>query len=361
MYIIKSSREADKSIGRRFGEPLYGYGKYLTGIGAIVGLIALLWFPLVFLSLPGTTTLNPLTNLNVAIQITGYEPFYTQSLSQAFIQTLGESQVTALKQQYRSLFPSYLPTGSLQYASFPRNSKSLWEISPPSKALLISSLVNPSIPIYLTTTWEIQKQESTAAAAKGTYLLQLDENVRAQLVEAFTDRLTNRSEYQISIPGVYPLFQRTSTAGQVANLGATPKDYMATLTFTFKTSPNATTNNTVPGTNLTFSSPAVSGGWWNVGFPQSIRDNSTAANETTTSDPFTYFFSDSVPAISSISSYGIIGLYVAIVFTIGKFIRLAITDLTLRIIYEDLPYPDPVLQLCFDTLLAREFRVFHAL
>lgn len=76
------------------------------------------------------------------------------------------------------------------------------------------------------------------------------------------------------------------------------------------------------------------------------------------SQPFIYILSDNIPTISSISSNGIIGLYVAIVFTVGRVLRGAISGLSQRIMYEDLPYPDRLLKICEDIILAREMRDF---
>lgn len=69
--------------------------------------------------------------------------------------------------------------------------------------------------------------------------------------------------------------------------------------------------------------------------------------------------SDNIAALSSLSSYGVIGLYVAVVFAVGRFLRMMISDLTLRIMYEDLPEPDALLNMCTDILLAREFKDFE--
>ena len=71
-----------------------------------------------------------------------------------------------------------------------------------------------------------------------------------------------------------------------------------------------------------------------------------------------YVLNDAVPALSTISSYGIIGLYVAVVFAVGRFLRIIISGLTTRIMYEDLPNPAPVLKICSDCVLAREFQDF---
>ena len=115
-------------------------------------------------------------------------------------------------------------------------------------------------------------------------------------------------------------------------------------------SPSGQTNNMIPDdshlANCTLSYLTMdSTSWWQL-------------TEGDVSPSF-IVLSDSVPAFATLSSYGIIGLYVAVVLTVGRFIRMIITDLTLRIMYEDLPNPDLILQLCLDILLAREFGEFE--
>lgn len=113
------------------------------------------------------------------------------------------------------------------------------------------------------------------------------------------------------------------------------------LTLSSLSSINATSNDTL--------SLAVEQqqSWWQLSTANSSLSSSTI-----------YVISDHVP-ISSLSSYGIIGLYLVVVLAAGRFIRLMITDISLRIMYEDLPNPDPVLRLCRNIILAREFGDFE--
>jgi len=60
--------------------------------------------------------------------------------------------------------------------------------------------------------------------------------------------------------------------------------------------------------------------------------------------------------LSGLATAGIIGLYVGIVLSVGKFLRLYVAGLTQRIIYEDLPYPDELIVMCEDVFMARKDR-----
>lgn len=49
---------------------------------------------------------------------------------------------------------------------------------------------------------------------------------------------------------------------------------------------------------------------------------------------------------AALSSFGITGLYITFVFTIGRFLRLGIQDARTRILYEDLPTTKRLAILC---------------
>ena len=56
----------------------------------------------------------------------------------------------------------------------------------------------------------------------------------------------------------------------------------------------------------------------------------------------------------TLSSVGITGLYVTLIFGLGRFVRLALTNLRMRIPYQDLPNVAHLTTLCNDIAVARE-------
>ena len=87
--------------------------------------------------------------------------------------------------------------------------------------------------------------------------------------------------------------------------------------------------------------------------------NSTrlGANSFITSDgiEFIVLVDRSFPAaLSVLSSMGIIGIYVSVVFVIHRFLRGIFGDTTYRIMFEELPSVDKILTLCKDIYLVRE-------
>lgn len=70
-----------------------------------------------------------------------------------------------------------------------------------------------------------------------------------------------------------------------------------------------------------------------------------------------YLFCDKIfpSTISSIAAGGIIGLYTTLIFVFSRFLRGTIFQgSSSKIMFDDLPYVDRVLQLCLDIYLVRE-------
>lgn len=58
--------------------------------------------------------------------------------------------------------------------------------------------------------------------------------------------------------------------------------------------------------------------------------------------------------VSTITSSGIIGFYVSIVLAVGRFLRIALTNLSHKPIYEDMAECEELLSFCMDIYIARE-------
>lgn len=59
--------------------------------------------------------------------------------------------------------------------------------------------------------------------------------------------------------------------------------------------------------------------------------------------------------LGSLATQGILALYVGVVLTVGRFLRLAFTDLHSKLMWDQLENPVPLLQLCQDIQTARRF------
>jgi hypothetical protein len=324
LYLVKCSREIERKSGRYFGETQSRI-KILNGCLMTALLVILLWFPIILLAIPGATTENPVIQANVKLGVLGFQDFYEQSLPASFIQNFTQAEFDEERRRQPGLIPSYLTSSILQRMSFNPTSMSFWTISPSSRLELLTAL-NQTKELTLALRWEFTRREATAVQTIGGQRLLSIAPFRADLYQL----LLEPSTASLVISHIYPLYIHAFPNGPAQNLASDSNlDYLGNISISFK-----------PGETNT------SIGYWDMS-----RASGGGGVEFTV-------LSDNVPAISQISSYGVLGLYVAVVLAAGRFIRLSISDLTLRIVYEDLPHPDPVLKICSDTILAREFGDF---
>ncbi len=83
-------------------------------------------------------------------------------------------------------------------------------------------------------------------------------------------------------------------------------------------------------------------------------------NDDDETEEFEFFVaSDQIPSNSYFTSQGIIGLYLTIVLTGSRFLRMFLTGLTFKIPYEDLPSVDRLLDMCKNIVMVREFDEFE--
>ena len=70
--------------------------------------------------------------------------------------------------------------------------------------------------------------------------------------------------------------------------------------------------------------------------------------------PFAFLFTIVANVACAFFCCSIIGLYVSMVFVIGRFARLFVSEVSYRIMFMELPYIDKILKLCLDIYLVRE-------
>ena len=338
LYVVQNTRAFQKQDPRMFGEPQKRGFKYICGGLSVTGLVILIWFPLILLSIPGAKKPHPIGTLKFSMQLSGFQPLYTQMLPAGGIQNLTDSQFADLRSQgdISSLFPSYLVTGTMQHALLPPSSLTSWLINPPAQQELLRTLRNPNESFYLITNYEFDKAEvSLPQTTRGQFFASLTNETRYELANA----IESNEDYAVMIPNAYPRFLRALASGSVQNLAPDWRPYLVNATLKFRKSNTTVANITANGQV-----------WWEVYETPTFENPAAFLNF--------YVLNDAVPALSTISSYGIIGLYVAVVFAVGRFLRIIISGLTTRIMYEDLPNPAPVLKICSDCVLAREFQDF---
>nr|XP_045017795.1 piezo-type mechanosensitive ion channel component 1 isoform X2 [Jaculus jaculus] len=347
IFIIKCSRETEKKYPQPKGQKKKKIVKYGMGGLIILFLIAIIWFPLLFMSLVRSVVgvVNQPIDVTVTLKLGGYEPLFTMSAQQPSIEPFTPQAYEELSRQFDSYplamqFISQYSPEDIVTAQIEGSSGALWRISPPSRAQMKRELYNGTADITLRFTWNFQRD-----LAKGGNVEYTNEKHTLELAPNSTERrqlarlLEGTSDQSVVIPHLFPKYIRAPNgpeANPVKQLQPGEEaDYL--------------------GVRIQLRRERVGTGasgfleWWVI----ELQDCQAKCNLL----PMV-IFSDKVspPSLGFLAGYGIMGLYVSIVLVIGKFVRGFFSEISHSIMFEELPCVDRILKLCQDIFLVRETR-----
>lgn len=347
IFIIKCSRETEKKYPQPKGQKKKKIVKYGMGGLIILFLIAIIWFPLLFMSLVRSVVgvVNQPIDVTVTLKLGGYEPLFTMSAQQPSIEPFTPETYEVLSRQFDSYplamqFISQYSPEDIVTAQIEGSSGALWRISPPSRAQMKRELYNGTADITLRFTWNFQRD-----LAKGGTVEYTNEKHTLELAPNSTERrqlarlLEGTSDQSVIISNLFPKYIRAPNgpeASPVKQLQPNEEaDYL--------------------GVRIQLRREQVGPGaagfleWWVI----ELQDCQTNCNLL----PMV-IFSDKVspPSLGFLAGYGIMGLYVSIVLVIGKFVRGFFGEISHSIMFEELPCVDRILKLCQDIFLVRETR-----
>ncbi|KAM5263725.1 piezo-type mechanosensitive ion channel component 1 [Ctenodactylus gundi] len=347
IFIIKCSRETEKKYPQPKGQKKKKIVKYGMGGLIILFLIAIIWFPLLFMSLVRSVVgvVNQPIDVTVTLKLGGYEPLFTMSAQQPSIVPFTPEAYEDLSRQFdpnplAMQFISQYSPEDIVTAQIEGSSGALWRISPPSRAQMKRELYNGTADITLRFTWNFQRD-----LAKGSTVEYTNEKHTLELAPNSTERrqlarlLEGTSDQSVVIPHLFPKYIRAPNgpeASPVKQLQPNEEaDYL--------------------GVRIQLRREQVGSGaagfleWWVI----ELQDCHANCNLL----PMV-IFSDKVspPSLGFLAGYGIMGLYVSIVLVIGKFVRGFFSEISHSIMFEELPCVDRILKLCQDIFLVRETR-----
>eukprot|EP00002_Diphylleia_rotans_P034972 TRINITY_DN7580_c0_g2_i2.p1 TRINITY_DN7580_c0_g2~~TRINITY_DN7580_c0_g2_i2.p1 ORF type:complete len:2095 (-),score=426.44 TRINITY_DN7580_c0_g2_i2:1764-8048(-) len=297
--------------------------KFFTGVVMFVLLALLVWFPLIVITASqvelGT---NLVSYASISIGIPGYLPFFTGSIDKVSIRVPTESQYDEYSKYYDSLESNELEQAEI--LTFSNSSQGIWQPSPASRNQLVQSL-NGSEPIRLAVFLFLYRQETP----QGEY------SVFSNVIDLGSERyllaeaIAGNSSLIIDIPNAIP---------RVIDLPSEDKP-----------------RNAEPGAELTVRLQIVedleSGNdYWFAGQYEDPVWPGTSITILSMSEPL----KEAISAL--ITSAGITGLYFGVVLTVGKFLRISVTNLQQRIMFDDLPNVARLQLLCNDIFNARAER-----
>lgn len=356
IFIVKCSRETEKKYPQPKGQKKKKIVKYGMGGLIILFIIAIIWFPLLFMSLIRSVVgvVNQPIDVTVTLKLGGYEPLFTMSAQQPSIVPFTPQAYEELSQQFDPYplamqFISQYSPEDIVTAQIEGSSGALWRISPPSRAQMKQELYNGTADITLRFTWNFQRDLAKGGKVEYTnekHTLELAPNstARRQLAQLLEGRL----DQSVIIPNLFPKYIRAPNgpeANPVKQLQPDEEaDYLGVRIQLRREQVGTGASGEQADTKA---SDFLE--WWVI----ELQDCQADCNLL----PMV-IFSDKVspPSLGFLAGYGIVGLYVSIVLVIGKFMRGFFSDISHSIMFEELPYVDRILKLCQDIFLVRETR-----
>uniref|UniRef100_A0A8C9ULR4 Piezo non-specific cation channel R-Ras-binding domain-containing protein n=1 Tax=Spermophilus dauricus TaxID=99837 RepID=A0A8C9ULR4_SPEDA len=190
--------------------------KYGMGGLIIVFLIAIIWFPLLFMSLVRSVVgvVNQPIDVTVTLKLGGYEPLFTMSAQQPSIVPFTPEAYEELSRQFDThplamQFISQYSPEDIVTAHIEGSSGALWRISPPSRAQMKRELYNGTADITLRFIWNFQRDLAKGGKVeytneKHTLELAPDSSARRQLARL----LEGTSDQSVVIPHLFPKYIR---------------------------------------------------------------------------------------------------------------------------------------------------------
>ncbi|XP_037712152.1 piezo-type mechanosensitive ion channel component isoform X11 [Drosophila subpulchrella] len=368
IYLIRCTRQSETDFPAMRAQKKASLSKLIMG-GTIVLLIVIcIWGPLCLFALGNAVgTSNVPYHVSLSIRIGPYDPIYTTNNYDSMFAINSEmySQMTNAylkEKQALTFIAGYDPT-DVAAVKLAGNSPSLWNIAPPDRQRLLNDLRNNH-----TLNARFSYSLTRKAPAKGLkesvgdeHAISLDESFegRAALIHMLSEThdvaplhsntttngtITPEIEEVVVIPGMIPKFIKVLNSGDAAVVGVLSEKHHEYRPLVIKMHRDNETN----------------GLWWEIrDFCDDNFYNETLskfAYSNCTSGIVMYTFNDKKfpSTFSFLTAGGIIGLYTTFVLLASRFMKSFIGGQNRKIMFEDLPYVDRVLQLCLDIYLVRE-------
>ncbi|KPI94676.1 Protein PIEZO2 [Papilio xuthus] len=367
VFLLKCSRYVEDEFPQPRGVKKSSTSKYLLGGGVLAFVIAIIWFPLVFFAFGNSVGQpNPPTDVTVKIRIGPFLPVYQMSAQSHNIDIYSEQDYTQLSNLYArdrtaQTFLSNYMYNDVAVITINPNSTMKWEISPPELARLEREAAsNASLTVKFTyvithpsnnaqnpPTMEDSREVSLPALVAGR-----PNPERDTLLQLLTG--TSPPDTWLHVKTLFPKFVK------VFNKGAAKPAYQL-MPPTTDDDENARLYRNVE-LRLERDGGAM---YWRVreACESRARTLLTYLIDPMASIPMNncdmlvmYTFNDKLfpETLNFISAGGIIGLYTTFVFLASRVLRGFFSGIYTKIMFDDLPNVDRVLQLCLDIYLVRE-------
>ncbi|XP_030812145.1 piezo-type mechanosensitive ion channel component 1 isoform X3 [Camarhynchus parvulus] len=347
IFIIKCIRETEKKFPQPKGQKKKKVVKYGMGGLIILFLVGIIWFPLLFMSLVRSVVgiINHPIDVTVTLKLGGYEPLFSTSSQQQYIQPFTYEDYEELTKEFEKKlmamqFISLYDVEDIVTARIEGSSGSLWGISPPSREQMQLELRNGSSDITLHLNWIFQRDLSKGGTVENTYgkhSADLDPGTpeRLQLAQLLDGTRTE----PVALQNLFPKYIRASTGIEAEPIEQLLPDGVENY-LDVELQLKQERRGSGPGEHFVE--------WW------VLRLKDAPPKEGSILPIIIFNDKVSPPILGFLAGYGIMGLYVSVVLVIGKFVRGFFSEVSHSIMFEELPYVDRILKLCQDIFLVRE-------
>ncbi|KAG9509556.1 Piezo-type mechanosensitive ion channel component, partial [Fragariocoptes setiger] len=368
LFIRKCELTLEEEYPRSRAKPQPKLSKYLTGGAFILLILAIIWGPLLLFSMGKTVgESNIPVEMEFELEFVGYQPIIRMRATSQSIIPLTMEQYDQLKDKYDSL-PSQSFLGDYKKEDVTAirlngQSNAVWEISPPSKDLLINSIQSNET-LLLKSTWTFyrvkqKKSQNFDTSIAGSWSVQITSNDTAfrnqlfAMLQNSSTSLDTNSTF-VTTPPIFPNYVRVPETGQ-ASLAtqltqADPPLRPLRISYIRLAHEN---------TSIIESSTS----WWKAEDPCKTDPAADSYPFWSTSLPHCgdlvlVAFNDRIftGILALLSAPGIIGLYTTFVVFFARLIR---TEPAGRVIYTEIPNVDRVYGLILDIYMMRECGQFE--
>ncbi|KAL0894989.1 hypothetical protein ABMA27_013468 [Loxostege sticticalis] len=359
VYLLKCSRYVEDEFPQPRGVKKSNVSKYLLGGGVLAFVIAIIWFPLVFFAFGNTVgEPNPPTDVTVKIRIGPFLPVYQMSAQSHNIDVFTEQDYTQLSNMYArdrtaQTFLSNYIYNDVAVVTINPNSTMNWEISPPELDRLEKEAMTNS-PLLVRLTYVITHPTNAVPnppTIEDYREVQLPAEVdgkpnpeRETLLKLLAG--TASQDTWLNVRKIFPKFLKVFNKG-------TAKAAYQLMPLTNEKGEDARLYRDVQLRLERFGNTTM---YWRVRESCGPRDPLLSIPMNNCDMLVMYTFNDKLfpETLNFISGSGIIGLYTTFVFLASRVLRGFFSGIYTKIMFDDLPNVDRVLQLCLDIYLVRE-------
>ncbi|CEF59857.1 Piezo family-containing protein [Strongyloides ratti] len=371
--MLKCERNIEEDYPSPKGVKKRPFHKYGLGGVYLVFMIFVIWFPLVLFSMANTVGVRSLpVECTLKLTISGYQPLFISTAQLSDVRETNEEEYQKLLFIYRT--SKYARNYLADYGkedvvktNVNGNSSVIWQISPPSREQLINDLES-DIPISLKFEWIFKRayndelQQYGEVSDFNEIILKPKDIIRQKLIDMISYKKTYIEKNNNSIIiEKEPILIEKAFPPMVVITGEGIAEPATALLVEQLPDPYSNIHDAFFDVLIDLEQTEDGIEWWRMRMIDKNWDPIKKTEQTIRPRTCIYAFVDKVfpKKFSFITGGGILGLYLSMVLFLGRFIRVQVTGAMQKIMFEELPNVDRLLQLCIDIFLVRDAGEFE--